>query len=97
MKVSTFTAAVEATLPLADVPGVTVSTDQAAFKICVTFAGKPEAPVRALMTRNGFKWSHARQGWTRNANTAGRAAVHHVLGLLLQAIEAKLREDHIDQ
>jgi len=41
-------------------------------RVQFVFPDKPDAEVRALLKRNGFKWSPSRGAWVRMLNNAGR-------------------------
>lgn len=46
------------------------------------FDGKPDANIRTILKRNGFKWSPTRVTWVRQATANGRAAGQNVINQL---------------
>ena len=47
-------------------------------RVMLIFPDKPEADVRSLLKRHGFKWSPSRNAWVRMLNNAGRYAAERV-------------------
>ncbi len=47
-------------------------------RVMFIFENKPDADIRTLLKRNGFKWSPTRGAWVRMLNNAGRFAAQCV-------------------
>ena len=62
--------------------GYTVEEDPADNRIRFVFDGKPEASVRSILKKNGFRWAPSVGAWQRQLNAAGRVAVERVRLLL---------------
>jgi hypothetical protein len=59
---------------------VRVIEDAEDNRLLLIFPGKPAVEIRALLKRNGFKWSPSRGAWVRMLNSAGRSSAEYVLG-----------------
>lgn len=44
----------------------------------IIFDGKPEADVRAVLKKHGFKWAPSQGAWQRMLNPAGKYALNRV-------------------
>jgi|31_taG_2_1085359.scaffolds.fasta_scaffold04572_6 hypothetical protein len=62
-----------------EINGVEVVENVEANRIQLIFPGKPEAEIRTLLKRNGFRWSPRFGAWQRHLNNAGRYAAETVL------------------
>lgn len=51
-------------------------------RVQIIFPDKPDADTRALLKRNGFRWSPKRQAWVRQLTQNGRWAAERVLEAL---------------
>ena len=58
--------------------GYTYREDVEENRVMFIFPDKPEADVRSLLKRHGFKWSPSRNAWVRMLNNAGRYAAERV-------------------
>lgn len=54
--------------------GYTYREDAEEGRVMFIFPGKPEAPCREVLKRNGFKWSPTRNAWVRMLNGNGQWA-----------------------
>lgn len=59
--------------------GVKVVENTEVMRIQLIFDGKPDEETRALLKRNGFRWSPRFTAWQRNLNDNGKYAVCTVL------------------
>ena len=58
--------------------GYTYREDVEENRVMFIFPDKPEADVRSLLKRHGFKWSPSRNAWVRMLNNAGRYTAERV-------------------
>jgi hypothetical protein len=56
-----------------------------AHRIQIIFPGKPDADVRAILKRNGFRWAPSQGAWQRHLNTNGTLAAQRVLAQIQAA------------
>jgi hypothetical protein len=63
--------------------GVTVDECPDDGRIRLRFPGKPSAEIRALLKRNGFRWSPRNGAWQRHLNSNGKTAVRDVTAALV--------------
>lgn len=49
-----------------------------AMRLQIIFDEKPEADVRAVLKKNGFKWAPSQGAWQRMLNPAGKYALNRV-------------------
>ena len=49
-----------------------------AMRLQIIFGEKPEADVRAVLKKNGFKWAPSQGAWQRMLNPAGKYALNRV-------------------
>lgn len=49
-----------------------------AMRLQIIFDGKPEADVRAVLKKHGFKWAPSQGAWQRMLNPAGKYALNRV-------------------
>lgn len=49
-----------------------------AMRLQIIFDEKPEADVRAVLKKNGFKWAPSQGAWQRMLNPAGKCALNRV-------------------
>ena len=49
-----------------------------AMRLQIIFDEKPEADVRAVLKKNGFKWAPSQGAWQRMFNPAGKYALNRV-------------------
>ena len=56
-----------------------VVEDEAAMRIRLIFADKPDEATRSILKSNGFVWSPKASAWQRQLNNNGRYAVRRVL------------------
>jgi len=54
-------------------------------RIQIVFDAKPDADVRTILKRNGFRWAPSQDAWQRHLNNNGRHAVKQVLRSLKAA------------
>ena len=48
------------------------------MRLQIIFDGKPEADVRAVLKKYGFKWAPSQGAWQRMLNPAGKYALNRV-------------------
>ena len=48
------------------------------MRLQIIFDGKPEADVRAVLKKHGFKWAPSQGAWQRMLNPAGKYALNRV-------------------
>lgn len=70
---------------------VEVVENGVAARIQIVFPDKPDAAMRAILKRNGFRWAPSEGAWQRHLNNNGRWAAKAVIAAL-QADEAPARE-----
>lgn len=51
-------------------------------RVQLVFPGKPSADVRAILKRQGFRWSRTNGAWQRHRNESGRYAARSVLAAI---------------
>lgn len=62
-----------------DLEGVTVERDFEDNRIRIKFPGKPDAAVRDILKKRGFRWSRLNMAWQRQLNNSGEWAVEMAL------------------
>jgi len=75
--------------PDVECDGFTIHEDRDENRIRLLFDGKPPAEVRAVLKRNGFRWSPTNCAWQRHLNNAGRHAAEYVRTCLDQRTQAE--------
>lgn len=62
--------------------GYTYRENAEAMRVQFQFDGKPDDETRALLKRNGFRWSPSLGVWQRQLNDNGKYAAHRVMEVL---------------
>ena len=65
-----------------DVEGVKIVENTELMRIQIVFDGKPEADVRDVLKKNGFRWAPSQSAWQRQLNENGKWAVKRVMEAL---------------
>ena len=63
---------------LSEKDGFKVVENVEAMRLQIIFDGKPEADVRAVLKKHGFKWAPSQGAWQRMLNPAGKYALNRV-------------------
>lgn len=63
----------------AEVDGVKIVENTELMRIQIVFDGKPEADVRDILKKNGFKWAPSQGAWQRQLNGNGKWAAERVM------------------
>lgn len=83
MKPETFTARVAQVVARAELPPVSMDTDQ--YRVYIRFQCQPNAATRQLLRNRGFSYRGGKaQHWVRRNNEAGRAAARLVIATLTE-------------
>jgi hypothetical protein len=64
------------------VGAVEVVENPDAARVQIVFPGKPDEATRALLKREGFRWTPSEGAWQRHLNNAGRYAARCVIDAL---------------
>ena len=65
-----------------EVEGVKIVENTELMRIQIVFDGKPEADVRDVLKKNGFRWAPSQGAWQRQLNGNGKYAVERVMEAL---------------
>lgn len=63
----------------AEVDGVKIVENTELMRIQIVFDGKPEADVRDILKKNGFRWAPSQGAWQRQLNGNGKWAAERVM------------------
>lgn len=69
----------ETTEAVQDMDGVDIVRSPDDNRLRLIFDGKPPATVRAILKRNGWRWSRANMAWQRHLNAASEGALERTL------------------
>ena len=62
-----------------EVDGVKIVENTEMMRIQIVFDGKPEADVRDILKKNGFRWAPSQGAWQRQLNANGKWAAERVM------------------
>ena len=62
-----------------EVEGVKIVENTEMMRIQIVFDGKPEADVRDILKKNGFRWAPSQSAWQRQLNANGKWAAERVM------------------
>ena len=79
------TKAQETTEKETEVEGVKIVENTELMRIQIVFDGKPEANVRDILKKNGFRWAPSQSAWQRQLNGNGKWAAERVMEELKKA------------